>query len=302
MRRTAFGAAALTIPMLMIATSALAQSRSYYCGEESFLTIKPTTGGSFTTVVEGRRLTFKPIGKGLQFTSGQYSINMSADRKSLSLANAATFQEIGEIGCVWPLPAEVGPFQNTPADAFPNGKRDASYQAAFRGSGVKPPKPKEPEEELNAGDDAAEGLFVEEGEDAPLFSGKSGGGKVKTARSPVVVEQGEPEEDTALFADDELNAGDDAGEGLFADDDGSEGGALFADEPANGKPAKSPKVVAKKGVSVASKSLQDWDERLQDEATMSEDLGGAKPDLPMVAKSGGGVIRSGPGMEHGKIA
>ena len=92
-------ASLLTATLSLFACEAMAQQRTFFCGEDSSLTLKVVNAKTITAgLIEGQTLTMKqsPDDK-MSYFWGDYSVTISKDQRNVSLM----IPDFGEIQCIY---------------------------------------------------------------------------------------------------------------------------------------------------------------------------------------------------------
>jgi hypothetical protein len=148
MKETICGVVAV-VSLLAAAERAEARSRQFYCGEESFVTLRALNANTLAAgPINGKTVALTQVPqKQMTYVYGQTAVEIAPDQKSIRIVVPG-----GEpITCVWPTPAGVTapsggqqPQGNTSANAAPitsngaattNKQGTTGNQAAATGSG-----------------------------------------------------------------------------------------------------------------------------------------------------------------------
>ncbi|OJF94366.1 hypothetical protein AX760_03420 [Pararhizobium antarcticum] len=98
---------------LAIAPGAMAETRRYYCGEASFISVETIDATTISAgLIGGKTITLGQLPGTRSYSFGNTTIALSGDRNSIQITQGGS----DVIGCVFPVPVEVV----TPGDANAN--------------------------------------------------------------------------------------------------------------------------------------------------------------------------------------
>lgn len=90
--------------MLAAASGAMAETRRYYCGEESFVSVDTIDAATISAgLIDGKTITLGQLPGTSRYSFGNTTIELSDDRKVIQITQG----DNDTIGCVFPVPADV---------------------------------------------------------------------------------------------------------------------------------------------------------------------------------------------------
>jgi hypothetical protein len=110
-----------------------AQQRTFFCGEESFVTITILNASTITAgLIEGQTLTMQAVpGQQWTYFNGDYQVIIAPDQNSMKLM----IPDFGEIGCVFQAGQDAAAPPPPPPPTFDSGGAGGGFPVAAKSWG-----------------------------------------------------------------------------------------------------------------------------------------------------------------------